>query len=307
MKIERQNTPKTVGEQKKTFEGLSHAESPKNNEAEDRLLPVCKNLGTFVTFLRSSSRYQEAFDAKKQEIVERVHERSGEEPTDDEVRAIYEASDEFKDLMFDVMQYIVHIKYDPSEYSETFGGMFEEYRVSATDELSHEGTVELDSFGRERSRRHDRGADQLADELVEQGVLENPGEGTDEIYERKHANHIIARAVMRAFLVDGGEDKWEAARTMDVVRRIRGVEDQEKALKAYYRDHYVPGESRWYDNPELIEQEQARYRELFGEGQTTRAGNYMSDKMKPWDQKTGLRPQPNAEHDWNPIKKRPFR
>lgn len=197
---------------------------PESREGEKEFLPVCSDPKEYLQILRGTSEYGRMVDGRFDSALKtwkrafRGKVDYFEPPTKDEVRATFEDSESFKQLFWNFCEGVLHLTYDKGQYSSKFCEAFEEYRIAARKELLTFATGkdrdEMTEADRERSKRHDK----VAEVLVQDGVV-----GTK----------YLARILVRAFLVDLGEDNISSARVADQQRVLRNLASDRRAVADY--------------------------------------------------------------------------
>lgn len=195
--------------------------SRESRETEERFLPCCDDPKIYLQTLRNTNEYRVEISTRMKETQVRwaaiASQYPGEmAPTEEDVKAVFEESPDFKSLFWDFEQDVLHLKYNPKKMSKDFNKSFANYRIrvrASLEEIGKGSNVEaMRQKDLERSSAHDK----VAAVLVQEGVAET---------------EFIARAVVRAFLIDVGEDYLQSARQADALRGLRNLSDRRAVAK----------------------------------------------------------------------------
>lgn len=193
------------------------------SEAGEKSLPVCCEVREYLGIFRGSGEYQQMVDSRFKSTQKRFREMNSfghndTPPTREEVVKVFEEGEPFKQLFWNFNERVLHLAYVPGKHSDKFNQLFEDYRVKAAVSVmaSQRGDrEEIIGKDRIRSESHNRTAQQL----VEDGVADT---------------EYLARILVRAFLVDVGEDYVRSARLSDQLRRMRALQDDRQAVIKYH-------------------------------------------------------------------------
>lgn len=208
-------------------------------EGEKQLIPVCCNAKEFLDILRNTSefgrtvekRFQNA--SKKLELIKGLFPEEIELSKEEVVKA-YEQEESFKQLFWNFSEKALHLAYDPSHYSAEFNHLFGEYRVVARFSVEAAQKGDRDEII-EKDRVRSIGHNKAARQLVEDGLTET---------------EYIARILVRAFLVDVGEDYIASARLSDQIRVLRALDSREAKVSYLARVQETGGVEEF--SPESI-------------------------------------------------------
>ena len=184
-------------------------------------LPCCDDPKEFLNLLRETLEYQkmtnerskvvqQKFQAMKEELKEELP------PTREEVAQVFEGQEEFKQLFWDFYQDVLHLGYKKEKYSPDFRKAFNGYRLAVKEsfEAVRKGKDQEKMF--EKDRLRSLAHNEAARILVDEGIA---------------PTELLARVIVRAFLVDIGCDYIPSARQADQLRILRSLPDRTTLVK----------------------------------------------------------------------------
>lgn len=195
-------------------------------ETDERFLPCCDDPKIYLQILRNTSEYKEEITKRMKETQSRLAEIASQypdemAPTEEDVKAVFEESPDFKSLFWDFEQDVLHLKYNSKKMSNDFNESFAEYRIrvkASLEEIGRGNNAEaMKQKDLERSLAHNK----VAAVLVQEGVSET---------------EFVARALVRAFLIDVGEDYLQSARQADALRELRNLSDRRAVVQYLSQD-----------------------------------------------------------------------
>ena len=190
------------------------------SEAGEKFLPVCCEVKEYLSIFRRSGEYRQMVDSrfkstqKKYKEISNFGHYSDTPPTREEVVKAFEEGEPFKQLFWNFNEQVLHLAYDPGKHSDKFNRLFDGYRVDAAASIAAVQKGDRDDIF-EKDRIRSESHNEVARQLVEDGVV---------------GKEKLARILVRAFLVDVGEDYIPSARLSDQIRRMRALPDREAVI-----------------------------------------------------------------------------
>ncbi|MGB9911022.1 MAG: hypothetical protein ACPLKP_00205 [Microgenomates group bacterium] len=194
-------------------------------------IPVCYDLEKYFKLLRESKTYKKILEKRKSSLREKSKEE-GSLVSDEEIEAAFWQTEEFKQFFWDFNEYVIHLGYDEGLYPPEFRELLEKYIEAVHDcfNAAQSGNPDLlKEKDLERSRLHDETARALLksgrfpDEVCQ--IIEKAFGETNPLT-ANNIKEFLARILVRAFLVDMGEDYIESARQSDLLRKLRVIENE---------------------------------------------------------------------------------
>lgn len=192
------------------------------SEAGEKFLPVCCEVKEYLSIFRKSGEYRQMVDSrfkstqKKYKEISNFGHYSDTPPTREEVVKAFEEGEPFKQLFWNFNERVLHLAYDPGKHSDKFNRLFDGYRVDAAASIAAVQKGDRDEII-EKDRIRSESHNEVARQLVEDGIVGN--------------EYLLARILVRAFLVDIGEDYIPSARLSDQLRRMRALPDREAVIR----------------------------------------------------------------------------
>jgi len=178
---------------------------------EPNWLPVCDDIKEYFSFLRGTSEYQKIIKQKfaDQKVI------PGEAPLSKrEIRNFFEQQEQFKAFFWDFDSRVIHLCYQPENYTKNFRQAFKNYQQKVLASLYSISSGNPDLV-RKRDQIRSQAHDQAAKVLVEERIV---------------PTKFLGRILVRAFLVDQKGDVIKSARQADMLRVLRNVADNPKAI-----------------------------------------------------------------------------
>lgn len=197
--------------------------SSNRKEQEGELVHYCDDPKVYLETLKRTKEYQDEI-VKQYEMANKRFIKLSEDypfnevnkPTLKGVTAVFEEGPGFKEIFWNFYEHVLRLRYNGQKMSEEFNQRFEEYKVKvrALQEIvgRSRSAEEVTERDKERSKAHDG----VAKVLVEENIAKT---------------EFIARAIVRAFLIDEGLDRPESARQADELRVVRNLESEEAVTR----------------------------------------------------------------------------